>query len=371
MPVPRAAKSFTKPSRTPCILARALPASSSRTVSASISPASTARCDHPTVAISGAVNTLEETWLEVERGHGVAEEVPHRDPALHRGHAGQHQHAGAVAGGVHPPGGGARDPVDLDEPAVVDGDAGLLQARGPAVFGTEPSASRQCEPVTVRPSVRVHGDLVAVAGSTDSIRERESTFMPRRVSTLLQHLGGVGVLAGQHPVARGDQGDLDTQRHVGAGELGAGHARAHHDHVRGRLGEVVDLLPGQDPLAVGLGRAAGCAARRRWRAGRRRPRAARCRRRRSVDDHGAGAVQPSEARARRATSSRLEPAADVRGLVVRERLDPGVDAGQVDGERVGGVALVVLEAAPRARGPRRARSSARRWRSASCWARSR
>ena len=31
------------------------------TVSASISPASTAFCDQPTVAISGAVKTLEET----------------------------------------------------------------------------------------------------------------------------------------------------------------------------------------------------------------------------------------------------------------------------------------------------------------------
>ena len=38
------------------------------TASASISPASTACCDQPTVAISGAVKTLEETFF---RSSGV------------------------------------------------------------------------------------------------------------------------------------------------------------------------------------------------------------------------------------------------------------------------------------------------------------
>ena len=56
-------KSLTKPSRTPCILARALPASGRVTTSAWISPASTAFCDQPTVAISGEVKTLDDTFL--------------------------------------------------------------------------------------------------------------------------------------------------------------------------------------------------------------------------------------------------------------------------------------------------------------------
>ena len=68
MPVPGRQNSFTKPSRTPCILARGLPDSGSITTSACISPASTAFCDQPTVAISGAVKTLEETFL---RSSGV------------------------------------------------------------------------------------------------------------------------------------------------------------------------------------------------------------------------------------------------------------------------------------------------------------
>src|SRR5688572_31725232 len=44
-------------------LARALPASGRVTTSASISPASTACCDQPTVAISGDVKTLDDTFL--------------------------------------------------------------------------------------------------------------------------------------------------------------------------------------------------------------------------------------------------------------------------------------------------------------------
>ena len=63
MPVPGRQNSFTKPSWTPCILARALPDSGSVTASACISPASMACWDQPTVAISGAVKTLEETFL--------------------------------------------------------------------------------------------------------------------------------------------------------------------------------------------------------------------------------------------------------------------------------------------------------------------
>ncbi len=122
-----------------------------------------------------------------------------------------------------------------------------------AVFGTEPRASRQCEPSTVRPSVSVTV-TASPCRSTDCIRDFDSTVMPRRVKTLLEHLGGVGVLAGQHPVAAGDQRDVDAERVVGAGELGAGDARPDDDQVGGRLVERVDLLPGQDPLPVGHGR---------------------------------------------------------------------------------------------------------------------
>ena len=49
-------------------------------------------------------------------------------------------------------------------------------------MGTEPSARMQCEPSTVRPSVSVTV-TVSPCRSTEAIRDRDSTFMPRRVST--------------------------------------------------------------------------------------------------------------------------------------------------------------------------------------------
>ncbi len=60
MPVPGRQNSFTKPSRTPCIFARALVASGSMTVGCDLAGVDV-RCDQPTVAISGAVNTLDAT----------------------------------------------------------------------------------------------------------------------------------------------------------------------------------------------------------------------------------------------------------------------------------------------------------------------
>ena len=58
----------------------------------------------------------------------------------------------------------------------------------------------QCEPSTVRPSVRV---TVTVSPSrvTDSIRDFDEHVHAAAGEHLLEHRGGVGVLAGQHPVA--------------------------------------------------------------------------------------------------------------------------------------------------------------------------
>ena len=46
---------------------------------------------------------------------------------------------------------------------------------------------------------------------------------------------------------------VDAHGQVGAGELGAGDAGADHDQVLGQLGQVVDLAPVEDALAVGHG----------------------------------------------------------------------------------------------------------------------
>ena len=189
--------------------------------------------------------------LEVQRGDRVAEEVPHRDPALHGGHRGEHQHAGAVAGGVHPARGGARDPVDVDEAAVLEDHAGLLEAE---VVGVGDRAEGE-DAVRALDGPAVgegHGHHVAGAGHRLHPRPRQHGHAAPG-EHLLEHRGGVGVLAGQHPVAAGDQGDRDAEGQVAGRELRAGDAGADHDQLGRHLVEVVDLLPGQDPLAVRLG----------------------------------------------------------------------------------------------------------------------
>jgi hypothetical protein len=187
------------------------------------------------------------------------------------------------------------------------------------------------------------GHLVALSGHRLHPRLREHLHAAAG-EHVLEHLRRVGVLARQYPVARGHQHDLDAERHVGAGELRTRHAGADDDQLGGRLVEVVDLFPGQDALAVRLGR-------------RQRPR-----RRSGGEEHGIG-VQGLGAPVRELDHDALgalEPAtppqhahvlalqapADVGGLVGGEGLDPLVDPAQVDRDLVRGVALVVLEAQP-------------------------
>ena len=121
------------------------------------------------------------------------------------------------------------------------------------MLGTEPSARMQCEPSTVRPSVSVTVTAVAVIGSTDSIRELRQHVHAASGQHLLEHRGRVGVLAGQHPVAAGDQGDRGC-RARGSAEANSAPVTPEPTTISsvGHLVEVVDLLPGQDPLAVGL-----------------------------------------------------------------------------------------------------------------------
>ena len=56
----------------------------------------------------------------------------------------------------------------------------------------------------------------------------------------------------QNAVTGGNHGDLDAQLCKGGDELGAGHAGTDDDEVLRQLGEVVDLLPGKDALAIRL-----------------------------------------------------------------------------------------------------------------------
>ena len=235
------------------------------------------------------------------------------------------------------------------------------------MLGTEPRARRQCEPSTVRPSVRVTV-TTSPARVTDSIRDFDSTFMPRRVSTSSSTAAASASSPGSTRSRRETRVTVDAEGEVRRRELRAGHAGADHDQLVGHLVEVVDLLPGQDPLAVGLRggqdprRGTGgdqdgvgveglLAARRAS-----RPRPARGR----PGGRGPRATRTPSFSSRRAMSSRLRRR--------RARLTRWLTRAR--STRLVAVALAVGQSTPSSR-RRRRRSSARRSRSGSCWARSR
>jgi hypothetical protein len=95
------------------------------------------------------------------------------------------------------------------------------------------------------------GDDDAVLGAFHRLGARAGQHrQPAAFEDALQDLGGVGVRAGQHPVAAGDQGDLGAQAVVGGGEFGAGDTGTDHDELFGQFVQIVDLGPVQDADAV-------------------------------------------------------------------------------------------------------------------------
>ena len=118
-----------------------------------------------------------------QRRDRLAERVPHRDPALHGGDAGQRQHAGAVAGGVDAGHVGARHPVDGD--VAAGGRRSTPYSREPQrrpCCGTEPTAISTCEPSTVRPSASSTTTPPSVR-RTAAARELLRIVMPRARNT--------------------------------------------------------------------------------------------------------------------------------------------------------------------------------------------
>ena len=121
----------------------------------------------------------------------------------------------------------------------------------PAVLGTEPTVISAWLPSTVRPSAMFTTHAVVGPRVTDSARGVLDQCHAALGEGLLQHGGGVGVLVRQDLVAAGHDGDLDAELGVGVAELGAGDAGPDDDQVLGQFGEVVELAPVQDALAVG------------------------------------------------------------------------------------------------------------------------
>src|ERR1019366_9300916 len=187
---------------------------------------------------------------EPQRADRLTERVPHRDPALHGRDRGQHQHAGAVARGVHAGRRRPRHAVDLDETVRVQLHAGLVQPD--AVGPGDHAHGEQAMAAGHGPAVgQGHGDVIAVPA--DRLRPRPAEHGHAAAAEhVLDQAGRVLVFLREHPVPRGHQRDARAEGLVGAGELGPGDTRTDHDQIAGQFGEVIELPPGQDALAVGL-----------------------------------------------------------------------------------------------------------------------
>ena len=251
----------------------------------------------------------------------------HGDTALHGRHGGEREQVRAVTGGVDAGRGGAGDAIDLDVAAALQLDPGVLQAE-PVCVGNRADAD-ECVGAGDRATVaEAHDDAVLVvlhrvgAGVLDQRH-------PALAECLLQHLRGVGVLVRKHAVPAGDHGDLDAHLGERGDELGTGHTGTDDHQVRGQLGEVVQLTPVEDPLAVGLrtGENAGAGA-----GGHEHHVGVEDLLLAVLEGHGdlvrgharLGVVDLRPAR-QQADALALELRADVRGLGPRERLDAAVD----------------------------------------------
>ena len=119
----------------------------------------------------------------------------------------------------------------------------------PAVLGMEPDADQAVAAGDL--GAVAQGDHHAVVGPFHGLGAGAGQHADAAAfEDFLQHLRGVGVRTGKHPVAAGDQGDLGAQAVVGGGKFGTGHAGPHHDEFLGKLVEVVDLRPVQDAFPV-------------------------------------------------------------------------------------------------------------------------
>ena len=178
----------------------------------------------------------------------------HRDAPLLRGDGRERQDTRDVTGRVDAAHRRARDAVDLDVPRAGELDTDLLEAeargRRDRADGHEHVRTLDDAPVGER-----HLDVLVVPGPDDArgLGPRARHHGHAAVAEdLLDEVRGVGVLAGQDPVARGDERHGHTERVVGPRELGTGDARADDDEVRGQLGELVELRPREDAPTVGL-----------------------------------------------------------------------------------------------------------------------
>ena len=179
--MPGLVNSLTKPSRKPAILARGLVASGSFWVRAAISPASTARCETPTVAISGSVKMVAATWPS-RIGCTDSPSVCHIAirPCMAATEASMSTPVQSPA--AYTPGTEVRDTRSTSMKPRSFTFTPAASRPQPSVRGTMPTVIRQWLPVTVRPSFRVTV-TPSVSRRTDRARARDSTVMPLRRNT--------------------------------------------------------------------------------------------------------------------------------------------------------------------------------------------
>ena len=191
-----------------------------------------------------------------------------------------------------------------------------------------------------------HDDPVAAplgGGHPGPVEDRH----PAAAEDVLDDRGRVLVLLGQDELAGGDEGDVGAEPEIRLCELGAGDAGPDDDEPLRQLGQVVELLPGEDPLPVRL-------------RGRQHPRGGSRRDEHDVGVHGlrarvglgehpGGAHHPAAA-AHHPHPDLAEPGGDVAGLGLGQIPDAGVDGAQLGPGAGQLIPFVVLEAHAELRG---------------------
>ena len=180
-PVPGLVNSLTKPSRKPAILARGFVASGSFSTRAETSPAVTARCETPTVAISGSVKMVAATWPS-RSGPTASPSACHMAirPCMAATEASISTPVQSPA--AYTPGTDVRDTRSTSMKPRASTFTPASSRPQPSVLGIMPTVSRQWLPVTVRPSSRVTV-TPSVSRRTAWARDRPSTVMPLRRNT--------------------------------------------------------------------------------------------------------------------------------------------------------------------------------------------
>ena len=188
--------------------------------------------------------------IGTQRAHRVTEDVSHSNTALHRSHGSQRVHARAVASGVNAVHARAGHTVHLDVAARGLLHTGSFQAQILSVRNrTNSHQAVSARDLTAIRQGHNHAGAVLGALNSSGTRTRHHSHAAT-LKDVLQHTGCVLVLAGKHTVTRRHQGHLRTQAVICRGELRTGHTRTNHNQLLGNLGEVVQLSPGQDALAV-------------------------------------------------------------------------------------------------------------------------